>query len=491
MTPDESPTSRGGNAMLLRLALSFAVVVTLAVSPAGAQHQGEGTLWENPHRRHVTAYEGTKTCLACHEEQARHVFSSVHYQWKADAPNIVNANGRKLGKYNTSNDFCTNPTVSWIGILTNDDGKVIGNGCSKCHTGLGLKPAPEVSPAQLENIDCLVCHSTNYRREVVKKDGGTLAWQPVALGNAELMLSIAQNVGRPTNEMCLRCHVGSGGGLNFKRGDLETLHARASRDFDVHVGSGMQCIQCHKFKGHQIAGSGTQMGGTDRPGDPLTCEGCHRGQVHASAALNRHVASVACTTCHIPSFAKHDPTDMRRDWSRSEPVKGEGRFEPAIDFRKNVTPVYAWWNGTGELGLLDEPVKVGANGKVGLYRPLGSIRDPKAKIFPFKYHEAKLPIDARTKLMVPIAVGMVFKTGNNAAAVKAGAKSYFGKDVADIGWIETERYMGLFHEVVPKSDALRCNACHSGGTRMDWKALGYAGDPMKAGGRKVKAATSK
>ena len=57
----------------------------------------------------------------------------------------------------------------------------------------------------------------------------------------------------------------------------------------------------------------------------------------------------------------------------------------------------------------------------------------------------------------------------------------------DVGWIETERYMGLFHEVVPARDALRCDACHRGGQQLDWKALGYRGDPMKTGGRKAKA----
>jgi hypothetical protein len=470
--------------LVVALLLSLAVV-----PPVWVQAQGEGTLWENPHRGHVTKYEGTATCLACHEEQARHVLASVHYQWKAEAPNIVNARGQKLGKINTSNDFCTNPAVSWISILRND-GKVIGNGCSKCHAGLGLRPAEQPTPAQLENIDCLICHSTNYRREVVKKDDGSLRWQPVALGNPELMLEIAQNVGPPTNEVCLRCHLGSGGGLNFKRGDIETAHVRPSRDFDVHLGSRMQCIQCHKFERHQVLGSGTQMGGMDRPGEPAPqCEGCHRGQVHARPELNRHTRSVACTTCHIPSFARHDATDMRRDWSRSEPVKGEGRFEPHIEFGKNVQPVYAWWNGKGRLALLDEPVTPGANGKVSLYRPEGSIDDPAARIFPFKYHEARLPIDASTKRMIPVAVGLVFKAGNNEAAVKAGAKAHLGRDVTQVDWIETERYMGLFHEVVPKKDALQCSACHGAGGRLDWKALGYPGDPIKTGARKVKAAT--
>jgi hypothetical protein len=473
--------------MLLRWLVVMSMLIVIAPAPSEAQH-GEGLLWENPHRGYVTRYEGTKTCLACHEEEARRAFSGVHYQWKADAPNIVNANGKKLGKINTSNDFCTNPSVSWISILKNDQGTVIGNGCSKCHAGLGLKPADQPTRAQLENIDCLICHSTNYRREVVKKDDGSLRWQPVALGNPEGMLNIAQTVGRPTNEVCLRCHVGSGGGLNFKRGDIETVHARAPRDFDVHLGSGMQCLQCHRFTDHQVQGSGTQMSGTDRPGQAQPqCESCHRGQVHAKPELNGHVRSVACATCHIPTFAKHDPTDMRRDWSRSEPVKGQGRFEPHIEFGKNVTPVYAWWNGKAMLALLDEPVTPGPNGKVSLYKPVGSIDDPAAKIYPFKYHEAKLPIDNATKLMIPVAVGLVFKTGNNAAAVKAGAKNHFGREVTDIGWIETERYMGIFHEVVPKKDALTCAACHGANGRMNWTALGYTGDPMKTGARKVAA----
>ena len=33
--------------------------------------------------------------------------------------------------------------------------------------------------------------------------------------------------------------------------------------------------------------------------------------------------------------------------------------------------------------------------------------------------------------------------------------------------------MGLFHEVTPKEQALSCNDCHNGGTRLDFVALGY------------------
>jgi hypothetical protein len=33
--------------------------------------------------------------------------------------------------------------------------------------------------------------------------------------------------------------------------------------------------------------------------------------------------------------------------------------------------------------------------------------------------------------------------------------------------------------VVPKEKALRCADCHGAKGRLDWKALGYAGDPRK------------
>ena len=462
-----------------------AAAALLAGGFARAQSGAEGALWENRHiTKHVKAYDGAKTCLECHDEEAADVFKSIHYQWSADAPNITNAEGKKIGKINSTNDFCTNPAVSWIGILTNDEGKIIGNGCSKCHVGLGAKPEPKMTQAQLENIDCLVCHSANYRREVVKKADGSLAWQPKALGNKDQMLSIAQNVTKPTNEICMRCHVGSGGGLNFKRGDIETAHARADRDFDVHMGSNMQCIQCHKFKNHQVLGAGTQMSGKDSGEARGQCENCHKGKVHAKPENDKHASRVYCTACHITSFARHDKTDMHRDWSQSEAVSGEGRFEPRIEFQSNVKPVYAWWNGSGEIALLNQAVKVRPNGKVAMYLPNGSKKDPKARIYAFKYHTGKVPIDADTKMMIPVQVGPVFKTGKVEAGVKGGAKAWFGKDVANIGWIDTERYMGIFHEVEPSKNALGCVDCHEGGTRMDWKALGYASDPAKG---KIKA----
>jgi hypothetical protein len=42
----------------------------------------------------------------------------------------------------------------------------------------------------------------------------------------------------------------------------------------------------------------------------------------------------------------------------------------------------------------------------------------------------------------------------------------------------TEMYWRINHMVSPKEEALSCLDCHDDSGRMDWKALGYKGDPM-------------
>ena len=70
------------------------------------------------------------------------------------------------------------------------------------------------------------------------------------------------------------------------------------------------------------------------------------------------------------------------------------------------------------------------------------------------------------------------------SAFKLGAKAsnlpYSGR----YGFARTDMYWPLSHMVAPKERALGCTECHGEKSRLDWKALGYAGDPMKTGGRR-------
>lgn len=52
-------------------------------------------------------------------------------------------------------------------------------------------------------------------------------------------------------------------------------------------------------------------------------------------------------------------------------------------------------------------------------------------------------------------------------------------------FIETEMIWSINHMVAPVAQTLKCRACHLTGNsgRLVWNQLGYAGDPIKTGGR--------
>lgn len=230
----------------LALLLVAAVASASAAGPSAPSH---AAMFEH--------YEGTKTCLACHQQEAESFFHSQHYQWEGQAPDIVNAHGRRLGKMNTVNDFCTNPKANWIGLVYNSRGEVISKGCSACHAGFGKLPSPKMDQAQLENIDCLMCHASGYQRDLYKNDDGSLQWKPILWKNPVGLDSVSKRISLPKRVMCLRCHASSGGGPNYKRGDLEYKLADADRNFDVHMGTdgkNMQCVACHAGDDHRVRG---------------------------------------------------------------------------------------------------------------------------------------------------------------------------------------------------------------------------------------------
>lgn len=435
------------------------------------------------HSEYFEKYEGTQTCLKCHQEQAEDFFHSQHYQWKGETPNIVNAHGKKLGKMNTFNDFCTSPAGNWIGFVKNSRGEVISKGCSACHAGKGLLPSEKMDKAQLENIDCLVCHASGYRRDLYQDDSGKYEWKPILWKNQEGLDSVAKRISAPTRAMCLRCHTASGGGPNFKRGDLEYTLANPAREYDVHMateGKNMQCATCHAGEKHRVIGRGTDLSGTDSPGKTLSCDSteCHSKPPHKSPILNKHSDSVNCTVCHIPKFARDEATDMVRDWSRPVYNEEADKYTATITLQKDVTPVYAWYNGFTRAQLPGEPAIKLADGSVGIMTPEGSRDDPKAKIFAFKLHKGRMPLLTQKNWLIPITVEHFFSNGQIDPAVKSAAKEVYGLDSIAYSWIDTTRYMGIFHGVQPKANALKCADCHSATGRFDWKALGYKGNPM-------------
>ena len=427
------------------------------------------------HAGRFATYEGTKTCLNCHTDQALEVHDSVHYQWKGDSSETIGLVAGHAGKIGGINDFCIYPDINWIGKLTNSYGAEVDGGCAKCHVGLGAKPAADASQSQLENIDCLICHSDAYKRKVEGSVDG-FRFVPDTEKMTVSILQAAVDVTLPSKDSCLNCHTKAGGGDNLKRGDIEEYHRDPTRDFDVHMasrtngGAGLGCLDCHTASAHRIAGRGSDL----RPrelADPVTCTNCHSPQHNED--VQKHTARVNCTVCHIPVFAKVAGTDMYRDWrAPGVLVADKGLYEPYHVKETHVVPEYKFFNGLSYFYQFGDAVVTEENGRVVMSAPEGKITDPAAKIYAFKHHRATQPVEPKNGRLLPLKIGIFFQSGDIDMAVEEGAKgvnwSYDGYEFAD-----TERFMGLFHEVAPKEQALSCNDCHNGGIRLDFAALGY------------------
>ncbi len=196
------------------------------------------------------------------------------------------------------------------------------------------------------------------------------------------------------------------------------------------------------------------------------------------AILDHHTARVYCTVCHIPTFAKDDATDMRRDWSTPQFHPSANKWSATITMGKDVQPVYAWYNGNTRLTLMGQAVRIADDGTVHVMEPQGSRKDKKARIYAFKLHEGVLPLLKDRNWLIPLAVDEFFINGDLPRAVADGAEAAYGIADPEYSWVRSKRWMGIFHEVQPAAHALKCLDCHREGGRMDWQALGYKRDPL-------------
>ncbi|QIZ77929.1 tetrathionate reductase family octaheme c-type cytochrome [Ferrimonas lipolytica] len=463
-----SPVVRGWRKSHLALAVSTLLV--------GLPALGETPHQDMIHGPFTSGSQVTETCLACHEEQAHDVMKTVHWNWSKEQ--LIDGKLVEHGKKTAINNYCI----------------AIGGGnqqsCTRCHSGYGWKDN-QFDFKDATNIDCLVCHDTTGS---YVKSGQ--AGEPTAstIGKLE---RIARNVGKPVRDNCGSCHFFGGGGDAIKHGDLDSSMGYPDRDTDVHMdvdGNDMQCQACHITEKHDIPGH--SMGVSPKGSSTLGCESCHDAAPHEKAQLNNHTASVACQTCHIPTFAKIEPTKMSWDWSTAgqdlpapKDKYGKASFNKKkghFTFAQNVEPEYAWFNGkagayvTGEQMIPETVTK--------LAWPLGDINDSSAKIYPFKVHRGSQPYDVKHRVFIPPQTtgkdgfwstfdwDLAAELGMDKHVVmQAKGLSYSGK----LDFAETEMWWRLNHMVAPKEQSLGCMDCHGKSGRMDWQALGFPADPMK------------
>ena len=449
-------------------------------------------------------YEGTESCLMCHQDDAEAMLGMGHFKWQGKVANIDGQVGQEFGKNQLLNNFC-------IAVPTNE------GRCTQCHVGIGYdhKSFNFNDPA---NLDCLVCHDQT----------DTYAKHPKTAGRPDPSVdlnAVARSIAvspTPTINNCIDCHAKAGGGDNVKHGDLAMNLKNTTRAYDVHMGTDgadMDCVACHGANhepdtgeyNHGIAGMALH---SVHEGNMKQCTDCHGGvmAIHQDTPAMELLAPgwhdrLACQVCHIPAIARHTATKTEWYWEDAGDMDRVPVIDPETgmpDYNKmkgsfvwglNVRPVLRYSNGMWNRKLIGVSDTYDSE-PIDLASPQGDYTDPDAMIYPFKLMVGTQPVDPNTKtVLVPHLFGM--KGGPNPYWVKydwdlalQDAAAYTGQNYSGTyAFASTEMLMTVNHEVAPKEEALgygpapdNCIDCHVSGN-IDFTELGWTDDPLNGGER--------
>jgi hypothetical protein len=446
-----------------------------------------------PEHLSITVYEGPQTCVACHQVEAEAMHGSVHYQQAGPTPNVLNipdlAGERGTGDIGF-NTYCGAHVTSRRAT------------CGNCHVGNGQFPSTQMTQAQLENIDCMMCHQDAYKRKAAPPyedvpakgpNGEFITIQaPIEDANGfhympdeDLMtisiLEAARSVHLPTRASCLRCHAGAGGADGAKRGDVSSALIDPAPSIDHHMaptGANLTCADCHSAGGHRVLGRGLDL----RPNDVaerLTCETCHGERPHNDYNPNdgktkdTHAEKVACQSCHIPTFGNGISTEIDRDWTQpvysASACNGQGGWKPEEIHASDLVPSYRWFDGRSRVYVLGESPALNAGGEYAFGVPSGGVESLAAKLNPMKEHRGNAARHDATGQMIPHSTGTFFRFGDFDMAVQEGmAQSGL---TGGYSLVPVHTYQAINHGVVNHDLALQCGDCHA--------HPGYPGGPPR------------
>ncbi len=452
----------------------------------------------------VILYEGTESCLMCHQKEGEAALEMGHFKWEGTSNRIAGLEGQSHGKNDLINNFC-------IAVPTNEAR------CTQCHAGLGYADK-NFNFNDPRNVDCLVCHDQSGTYAKGMKTAG-LPDPTVDLNAVARSIALGSE---PTRKNCIGCHAKAGGGDNVKHGDLSMDMLATTREYDVHMGTdgaNLACTACHDANHDPKSGevnhgnAGMSLHSVNE-GEMKQCADCHGNQntIHADTPANIMFEDgwherLACQVCHIPAIARKKPTKVEWYWADAgqnidpipiDPETGMPTYDKkkgTFVWKNNVRPVLRYSNGKWNRMAInandkydEEPIQLG--------EPLGGHSDPDAMIYPFKLMIGNQPVDPVTRtVMVPHLFGL--KGGPNPywgkydwnLALEDGA-AYTGQDYSgNYAFAATEMLLSVNHEVAPAENALgagptpdNCMMCHQT-DHIDWDELGWTGDPLGGGDR--------
>ncbi len=143
-----------------------------------------------------------------------------------------------------------------------------------------------------------------------------------------------------TNDRCYFCHSNH---------NLDVSEDRVwTQDEDVHLNSGLNCIDCHRNGDDHMITRGVE---TEGPGKSLTCEGCHLGDHTEMPELGRlgspkplhrgiptiHFEKLTCTACHSGTWPQQ--TSSRWQTARIHKTGLHGKHDLKITQPHVYAPV--------------------------------------------------------------------------------------------------------------------------------------------------------
>ncbi len=430
----------------------------------------------------MSGEEVTQACISCHSEASTQFHKTIHWTWLASG----DKKEPKYGKAGYSvNNFC-------ISANAMED-----KSCLKCHTGWN----------GVENeVNCLKCHGMekfNYTEafadiQAFSEDDDPETKEIMEEIQAEVT-TVVGKIGLPGRNNCGECHFKGGGGDGVKHGDLDTSLMKPNKVLDVHMGidgKDFTCTRCHTTTNHNIAGrvytnpavESSKSLLEDDMAPKITCVSCHSDAPHKNdSKMNDHADKVSCQACHIPEYARVNPTKMSWDWSKAGDLKDGKPYHTKGDlgkdiyksikgemtWEKNVKPEYFWSNGTQTSTTAEDVIDPST--VVEVSHPVGDANNPDARIFPFKIHRGKQPYDKVNKtLLTPLLSGEkgYWTTFNWEESLKLGNATLGLPFSGEFDFVETTYASPITHMVAPKDKALSCTECH---TRDQGRLAGLTG----------------